>query len=110
MNYSLSKTMREALRLMQTGDLHAATAAIQEGLKGDEAQSAFHPGRGGQEPAKSWIDAEHRVLDTSVPAPIADPPDRAPPGEVRDSPGGQFQQHSFTYAAGSRRYKPFVPR
>ena len=25
MNYALSKTMHEAMRLMQTGDLHAAT-------------------------------------------------------------------------------------
>jgi len=31
MNYALSKTMHEAMRLLQTGDLHAATAAIQQG-------------------------------------------------------------------------------
>ena len=34
MNYSLNKTMREAMRLMHSGDLHAATAAIQRGLTG----------------------------------------------------------------------------
>ena len=58
MNYALSKTMHEAMRLMQTGDLHAATAAIQRGLTGAEDRSAFHPGYAGQAPAKPWIDAE----------------------------------------------------
>jgi poly(hydroxyalkanoate) depolymerase family esterase len=109
MDYSLSKTMREAIRLMQTGDLLAATAAIQGGLKGSEENAAFRPGHAGDAPVKPWIDAEYRVVDSSHPAPIADPPDRAPPREIPDPPGGQFQQHSFTCAAGTRRYKLFVP-
>src|SRR5438105_12900532 len=110
MNYSLSKTMREAMRLMQTGDLHAATAAIQRGLTGVEDRSVFHSGDAGRATEKPWIDAECRVLETSDPQPIADHPDLEPPREIREPSGEQFQQHSFTCAAGTRQYKLFIPK
>ena len=110
MNYALSKTMHEAMRLMQTGDLHAATAAIQRGLTGAEDRSAFHPGYAGRAPVKPWIDAECRVLDISDPEPIADHPDLEPPREIGEPTGGQFQQYSFTCVAGTRRYKVFIPK
>lgn len=110
MNYALSKTMHEAMRLMQTGDLHAATAAIQRGFTGAENRSAFHPVNTGRAPAKPWIDAECRVLDISDPEPIADHPDLEPPREIREPTGEQFQQHSFTCAAGTRQYKLFIPK
>ena len=108
MNYCLSKTMHEAMRLMQTGDLHAATAAIQRGLTGADDRSAFHPGYAGRPPEKPSIDAESRVLDISDPEPIA--PDLEPPREIREPTGEQFQQHSFTCAAGTRQYKLFIPK
>ena len=109
MNDSLSKTMREAIRLMQTGDLHAATAAIQSGLAVAGTSSAFHPGYAGPATVKPWIDAECRVLDVSEEQ-IADHPDRQPPREIREPAGEQFQQHSFTCAAGTRKYKLFIPK
>ena len=110
MNYALSKTMHEAMRLMQTGDLRAATAAIQRGLTEAEDRSAFHPGYARRAPVKPWIDAECRVLDISDPEPIADHPDLEPPREIREPTGEQFQQHSFTCAAGTRQYKLFIPK
>jgi len=110
MNYALSKTMHEAMRLMQTGDLRAATAAIQRGLTGAEDRSAVHPGYAVSAPIKPWIDAECRVLDISDPEPIADHPDLEPPREIRKPTGEQFQQHSFTCAAGTRQYKLFIPK
>ncbi len=110
MNYALSKTMHEAMRLMQTGDLHAATTAIQQGLTGAEDRSAFHPGYARRAPIKPWIDAECRVLDISDPEPIADHPDLEPPREIREPTGEQFQRHSFTCAAGTRQYKLFIPK
>src|ERR1700694_2601153 len=111
MNYSLNKTMREAMRLMHSGDLPAATAAIQRGLTGAEDRSAFHPGCAGRAPVEPWIDAGcRRVLDNSDPEPLADHPDLEPPRGIREPAGEQFQQHSFTCAAGTRQYKLFIPR
>ena len=57
MNYQLSNTMHEAMRLMQTGDLHAATAAIQRGLAGSDDRPIFHPGYADNAAAKPWIEA-----------------------------------------------------
>ncbi len=110
MNYCLSKTMHEAMRLMQSGDLHAATAAIQRGLTRAEDRSAFHPGYAGRAPVKPWIEAEYRVLDTSNPEPIAEHPDLELPREIREPTGEQFQLHSFTCAAGTRQYKLFIQK
>lgn len=110
MNYALSKTMHEAMRLMQTGDLHAAATAIQQGLMGTEDRSAFHPGYARRAPVKPWIDAECRVVDVSDPEPATEHPDLEPPREIRDPTGEQFQRHSFTCAAGTRQYKLFIPK
>jgi poly(hydroxyalkanoate) depolymerase family esterase len=108
MNYSM--TMREAMRLMQTGDLQAATAAIQRGLTGAEDRSAFHPGYTGGAPEKPWIDAECRVVDVSDPEPATEHPDLEPTRDVGEPTHGQFQQLSFTCAAGTRQYKLFIPK
>jgi poly(hydroxyalkanoate) depolymerase family esterase len=110
MNYSLGMTMREAMRLMQTGDLHAATAAIQRGLTRAEDRSAFHAGYPVSAPEKPCIDAESRVVDVAGPEPIADHPGLEPLREIREPTGEPFQQHSFTCAAGTRRYKLFIPK
>jgi poly(hydroxyalkanoate) depolymerase family esterase len=109
MNYSLSMTMHEAMRLMQAGDLHAATAAIQRGLTGAEDRSAFHPGYAGGAREKPWIDAECRVVGVSDPEPVTEHPDLEPPREIGEPTGEQFQRHSFTCAAGTRQYKLFIP-
>jgi hypothetical protein len=90
--------------------LHAATAAIQRGLTGADDRFAFHPGYAGRAPEKPWIDAESRVLGISDPEPIANHPDLEPPREIREPTGEQFQQHSFTCAAGTRQYKLFIPK
>src|ERR1700687_6053377 len=110
MNYSLSKTMREAMRLMRTGDLHAASATIQRSLTGADERSVLHPGHTGTVPVKPWIDAEAHVMDVADPEPAIRYPDSEPPSEIGEATGGQFQQHSFTCAAGTRRYKLFIPK
>jgi poly(hydroxyalkanoate) depolymerase family esterase len=109
MNHSLDMTMREAMRLMQAGDLRAATAAIQSGLMRPEGRSPFHPGYTGGAPEKPWIDAECRVVDVLDPEPTAEHPDMEAPHEIGEPTAGQFQLHSFTCAAGTRQYKLFIP-
>jgi poly(hydroxyalkanoate) depolymerase family esterase len=110
MNYSLSKTMHEAMRLMQTGDLHAVTAAIQRGLTGAEDRSAFHPGYAGGAPQRPWIDGECRAVDVADPEPATEHSDLEPPREIGEPTGEQFQLHSFACAAGTRQYKLFIPK
>ena len=109
MNYTLGKTMHEAMRLMQTGDLHAATAAIQRGLRGAEGRSNFHPQSARQETVKPAIDAECQMLDISGPELVTNTLDRHPAGEIREPAGEQFLWHSFACAAGTRQYKLFIP-
>src|SRR4030095_698712 len=72
--------------------------------------SAFHPGYARRAPVKPWIDAECRVLDISDPEQIVDHPGLEPPREVREPTGEQFLSHSFACAAGTRQYKPFIPK
>ena len=87
MNYALSKTMHEAMRLMQTGDLSAATTAIQQGLTGAEDRSAFHPGYAGGASEKPWIDAECRVVDVPDPGPTTEHPDLEAPHDIGEPTG-----------------------
>lgn len=102
--------MHEAMRLMRTGDLHAATAAIQQGLTGAEDRFAFQPGYADRPPEKPWIDAQYRVLDIPDAEPAIDQPDLETRREVREPTGEKFQTHSFTCAAGTRQYKLFIPK
>jgi poly(hydroxyalkanoate) depolymerase family esterase len=96
--------MREAMRLMQTGDLLAATAAIQQQLGGGlESESP-----GAAESARDSIEAAFRVVD-EIP-PEQDAASGRFARRTLDPRGrGQFSEHQHTGAAGSRRYKLFVP-
>ena len=107
MNYPLSKTMHEAMRLIHAGDLAAATAAIQRGLSvvEERSDSAATYARADAKPA---IDAECRVLDISAHQTTADP--RKSPREARGRGDERFQEHAFSCAHGLRQYKLFTPR
>ena len=97
MNPRLSLTMREAMRLMQAGDLHAATAAIQQSLAATPAGPAARPP----------IDTQWRVEDAEPTPGVRH--DDGQRDDRRDPGRGEFREHSFTCAAGTRRYKLFVP-
>lgn len=81
MNASFQTAMAEATRLTRAGDLHAATAAIQAALRGDDVRSP------------DVID----VVLREVPA-EAEPPRR-----------GEFLHGTHADAVGTRDYKLYVP-
>ncbi len=89
MNESFQRLMAEATRLTRAGDLRAATAAIQAGLRG-----AAWPARDDA----CVIDVEAREVETES--------EFVAPAAPR---AGQFISGSHTDAAGTREYKLYVP-
>ena len=93
---AFQNSMAEAARLMQGGNLQAATAAIQAALGGAALPaSADDP---------NVVDVEAHEIGRAAPA-------QKPPGaSVKPGPTGQFISGSHTEgAAGSRDYKLFIP-
>jgi poly(hydroxyalkanoate) depolymerase family esterase len=105
MSGPLNSTMREAMRLMQTGDLLAATAAIQQRLGGASEPESPRAAASVTDP----IEGTFRVVD-ETPSPTQDARSESLPGRTPDARGRtQFSEHAYTGSAGSRRYKLFVP-
>ena len=100
-------TVREAMRLMQAGDLLAATTAIQHqlsGTTGTESSIAARP------PDPGVIEGTFRVVD-EAPSATADTLSRGSSARASSTPEErtQFSEHTYTGSAGTRRYKLFVP-
>jgi poly(hydroxyalkanoate) depolymerase family esterase len=106
MNGEPYSTVREAMRLMQAGDLLAATAAIQHQLSGTTATESSIAARS---PDPGAIEGTFRVVDETPlatgDAASAGSPARASTPEERT----QFSEHTYTGSAGTRRYKLFIP-
>ena len=105
MNGPMNSTMREAMRLMQTGDLLAVTAAIQQRLGGASEPESQR--------AAAWvtdpIEGTFRVVDETRSL-TQDARSGSLPGRTADARcRTQFSEHAYTCSAGSRRYKLFVP-
>jgi poly(hydroxyalkanoate) depolymerase family esterase len=94
MNPSFQQLMADATRLTRTGDLHAATAAIQAALHGSSPSA---------DADASVIDVEAREIrvERDLEAPV--PPPR-PSGDP-----GRFLASRYVHAAGTRDYKLYVP-
>ncbi len=89
MNNDFQQLMNEATRLTRSGDLQAATAAI---------QSALGRGAGLPAAADDVIDVQARA----VPGPAA-------PAAATGPAPAQFTSGSFSTTSGSRDYKLFIP-
>ena len=89
MNLKIPAGLLDATRLVRSGKLREATAAIQSALRGDPATSPAELKRAGADA----IDGFCRVVD------------EAPRG--RDA--GRFVTRSYSNAAGSRQYKTYIP-
>ncbi len=106
----INRTMRDAMQLMRSGDLHAATEAIQRGLRGSAARPAAPFGdarlaRGVT--IEGQCRATHDAHVDTEPAP-------APRSESKPEPTrrdqGTFSARHFRCAQGPMEYKLFVPR
>jgi len=105
----MSHTMQEAMRLMQAGDLHAATQAIQRGLRGG-AEPAYATTELDALRATAAIEGQYRVVADSSDESVQTPGTREPPNhEPSKGPHGEFRDHRFTCDAGALRYKLFIP-
>ena len=106
-----NQAMQEAMRLMQTGDLLAATQAIQRGLHGGQNEPAppsASSHRDGQ--AEQFIEGCFRhVPDSTGASPHAPESEDQHRPDPRGQDDGEFRLHRFICDAGAMDYKLFVP-
>src|SRR5690242_19462347 len=105
----MNRTMQETMRLMQAGDLCAATLAIQRGLRGAEST---HTGteRAARGRRGSCIEGHYQVVPNSD-SDASQTSGTAEGSEDRPGKGhdGEFRDHRFACEAGSMHYKLFIP-
>ncbi|HUR87461.1 MAG TPA: PHB depolymerase family esterase [Ramlibacter sp.] len=103
MNIEFQRLMQDATRLTQSGDLAAATAAIQSALAQRDNNAESSPGHSPDIRADNGdvIDVEARVVPEG-PAPAADAPPAKPRGEG-------FVAGRFGTGPSARDYKLYVP-
>ncbi len=103
MNTHFARLMADATRLTQSGDLRAATDAIQAAMRGAMPGVAAAPEARGAGDADAIEGTARRIAEVDLPK--SDP---APQHD--DASGtGQFIAARHTLAADSREYKLFVP-
>src|SRR5438105_2948156 len=107
---NMNRTMQEALRLMQTGDLHAATQAIQRGLRGG-AEPAYAAAEFGVESASArCIEGQYRIITDSPSEAVRTPRTTERTDNLRSKTrDDEFRHHHFACRAGDMHYKLFVP-
>lgn len=111
MNGNMNRTMQDAMRLMQSGDLQAATQAIQRGLAaGSDGAPQPASGPAGAPMQADWLEGVFTVVSpTGTPAPAPLPPSGTE--QFRSDPlqHGTFREHQFAGEGGALVYKLFVP-
>src|SRR5688572_8194214 len=104
---ALTRAMQQAMQLMRTGDLKAATQVIQRGLGG--ARSA-DPATKGSAPGAdaSCIETVYRIVpdDPGVTEAVSG---TTQPSAAGRRPADEFSAHRFTSDAGALHYKLFIP-
>ena len=103
----LKQSLQHAMRLMQSGDLHAATRAIQQGLGAGVSSAARSDGSVKSPESRvtpDYIDVEFRVVDRDDNAKTYDSPSKKDPDGR-----GEFRSHRFIGDAGDLDYKLYIP-
>lgn len=108
MKLNMNHTMQEAMRLMQAGDLNAATQAIQRGLHGVAEPACATPWPGVSGASAHCIDGEYLVVRDGMDESPSEPSESPDRDSVKDS-DGEFRDHRFTCDAGALHYKLFIP-
>ena len=103
----LSRSMRDAMRLIKGGDLNGATEAIQRGL-GVQAGPTPGDSEGGPGSGSPWIDGESCRIEDAPPEKV-DHPDTARPHNRCRTSAGEFMDDKFISDAGEMDYKLFIP-
>jgi poly(hydroxyalkanoate) depolymerase family esterase len=106
MSLDFQHRMQEAAKLVRSGDLHAATAAIQQALNGQAPAAAGRPA-----PPPSARDIVIDVAARERPAPGAlQPPRAANEAAPADADGaGTFTSGRFGEGRNQREYRLYVP-
>ena len=108
---AMNATMQQAMRLMRSGDLRAATHVLRQRLAAATPADRESPdasvastGRSPQGAAQApdWIDGEFHVVGPDAPAPTLR-------RNGADVPDGTFRPHQFSGSAGTLDYKLYVP-
>jgi len=103
----LASVMGDAMQLMRSGDLRAATQIIQRGLRNRPSDTpAFSTGLG----RGITLDGEHRTVRDDA---FDVPPTPTPRSDQTDKPDIEqdvFSAHEFSGTQGTLAYKLFVPR
>jgi poly(hydroxyalkanoate) depolymerase family esterase len=116
MIHDMNRAVHEAMQLMQAGDLHAATQAIQRGLQAvPDAASAtsstdIPTSHEATTAGSDFIDASYRIVSDASPA--LPPPRGENEHSARGSPDGrpgEFREHRYADEAGAIGYKLFIP-
>ena len=110
MTLDFQALMQQAARLTQSGDLQAATAAIQAALGGPPATAAAFAANDARMAGEA-IDVESRELpDPNASSAVqGSAAVSAPDGTAPQSTAAQFIAGSFSMPAGRRDYKLFIP-
>ena len=106
----MNRTMQEAMRLMQTGDLQGATRVIQGGLPADGFPAFGQPAPQGARPTRpDYIDGDFRLARDDGNSPSPDAPDTPRLKQPANRDTGRFTDHIFKGSNGTLHYKLFVP-
>lgn len=109
MSRDMNQAMQEAMRLMRTGNLRAATVALQQRLscRDESKRASTQSNQGGQ--GAGFLEGEYRqVGDDSGPA-ATQAPEPNHTGHGTPDGGVEFRRHRFSGPAGGIDYQLFIP-